>query len=400
MATTTAMSSASRHLSRAVTGRRSPASRHTTAPVTRCVQRSSKDDVADVRLWAPERRSRREALLLASTVGASFLAPARSARATEASNLASLASQEPDAEIAVELWDEVVRLAKASGESATPTGGSWLYSRAECLGALRRWTDAERAYGEAADVLETALESTSGKKKDRVAALTLALAHDGRSLSLGQLDDWPGAVEASRRALAAGGAAGVAEGGGLDVPTTALNAGLRGGPPTVAQRLDFNAAMARWGAGDVGYAANALARLDKGPEPVAGQSQFWEARAALAAALYANGSRPAAEAEWSGLCKPVKPNPPAVPTDPFRKAVNQAAQGAFDAGGVLMDKRCEDFATGTPLPCDDAGIPGSGGSSSPCLIFTETETESRLWPTNARTALSKFIEDGPEVLRR
>ena len=158
MATTTAMWSASHHLSRAVTGRRSPASRHTTAPVTRCVQSSSKDDVADVRLWAPERRSRREALLLASTVGASFLAPARSARATEASNLASLASQEPDAEIAVELWDEVVRLAKASGESATPTGGSWLYSRAECLGALRRWTDAERAYGEAADVLETALE--------------------------------------------------------------------------------------------------------------------------------------------------------------------------------------------------------------------------------------------------
>ena len=175
-------------------------------------------------MWAPERRSRREALLLASTVGASFLAPARSARATEASNLASLASQEPDAEIAVELWDEVVRLAKASGESATPTGGSWLYSRAECLGALRRWTDAERAYGEAADVLETALESTSGKKKDNATALTLALAHDGRSLSLGQLDDWPGAVEASRRALAAGGAAGVTEGGGLDVPTTARRA--------------------------------------------------------------------------------------------------------------------------------------------------------------------------------
>ena len=111
----------------------------------------------------------------------------------------------------MELWDEVVRLAKASGESATPTGGSWLYSRAECLGALRRWTDAERAYGEAADVLETALESTSGKKKDNATALTLALAHDGQSLTLGQLDDWPGAVEASRRALAAGGAAGVAE---------------------------------------------------------------------------------------------------------------------------------------------------------------------------------------------
>ena len=208
-------------------------------------------------------------------------------------------------------------------------------------------------------------------------------------------------MDASRRALAAGGAAGVAENGGVDVPTATLLAGLRGGPPTVAQRLDFNAAMARWGAGDVGFAANALARLDKGPSPVAGQGgQFWEARAALAAALYANGSLPAAEAEWSQLCEPVGPNPPATPSDPFRKVVNRAAQGAFDAGGILMDKRCEDFATGTPLPCDDAGIPGSGGSASPCLIFTYAETERRLWPAIARRALLDFIKDGPEALRR
>jgi hypothetical protein len=32
--------------------------------------------------------------------------------------------------------------------------------------------------------------------------------------------------------------------------TGAFNAGMRGGAPTVAQRLDFNAAMAKWGAGD------------------------------------------------------------------------------------------------------------------------------------------------------
>ena len=303
-----------------------------------------------------------------------------------ASNLASLASQEPDAEIALEVWDEVVRLARRSGELATPTGGNWMYSRATCLGGLSRWTDAERAYAEAADILELALESSGPGSRDRAGALTLALAHDGRSLALGALADWPAAVDASRRALAAGGAAGVAENGGIDVPTTALLAGLRGGPPTVAQRLDFNAAMARWGAGDVGFAANALARLDKGPSPVAGRGgQFWEARAALAAALYANGSLPAAEAEWSQLCEPVGPNPPATPSDPFRKVVNKAAQGAFDAG-ILMDKRCEDFSTGTPLPCDDAGIPGSGGSASPCLIFTDAETERRLWRREAVAA--------------
>ena len=345
--------------------------------------------------------SGRRALFLAAGVVASIPIPARPARASEASNLASLASQEPDAEIALEVWDEVVRLARRSGELATPTGGNWLYSRATCLGGLSRWTDAERAYAEAADVLELALESSAPGKRDRAGALTLALAHDGRSLALGALSDWPAAVDASRRALAAGGAAGVAENGGLDVPTTALLAGLRGGPPTVAQRLDFNAAMARWGAGDVGLAANQLARLDKGPSPVAGQGgQFWEARAALAAALYANGSLPAAEAEWRQLCEPVGPNPPATPSDPFRKVVNRAAQGAFDAGGILMDKRCEDFSTGTPLPCDDAGIPGSGGNASPCLVFTDAETERRLWPANARLALRSFIRDGPEASRR
>ena len=392
-ATTAAMSSASQHLAPAAARLPGAASRNRAPPVTRC------GDVS-----APEGRSvssGRRALFLAAGVVASIPIPARPARASEASNLASLASQEPDAEIALEVWDEVVRLARRSGELATPTGGNWLYSRATCLGGLSRWTDAERAYAEAADVLELALESSAPGKRDRAGALTLALAHDGRSLALGALSDWPAAVDASRRALAAGGAAGVAENGGLDVPTTALLAGLRGGPPTVAQRLDFNAAMARWGAGDVGLAANQLARLDKGPSPVAGQGgQFWEARAALAAALYANGSLPAAEAEWRQLCEPVGPNPPATPSDPFRKVVNRAAQGAFDAGGILMDKRCEDFSTGTPLPCDDAGIPGSGGNASPCLVFTDAETERRLWPANARLALRSFIRDGPEASRR
>jgi hypothetical protein len=39
------------------------------------------------------------------------------------------------------------------------------------------------------------------------------------SLALGATGDWEGAVEASRRALAGAGLAGVAAGGGADVPT-------------------------------------------------------------------------------------------------------------------------------------------------------------------------------------
>ena len=391
------MSSASQHLAPAFARLSGAASRRSAPPVTRCHAVCHADD--DVS--APEGRSLssgRRALFLAAGVGASIPIPARPARASEASNLASLASQEPDAEIALEVWDEVVRLARRSGELATPTGGNWMYSRATCLGGLSRWTDAERAYAEAADVLELALESSRPGKRDRAGALTLALAHDGRSLALGALSDCPAAVDEQTRARR-GGAAGVARTAGWTSPPRAPRGFARwtphGGAAARLQRGDGSGRRRR------GFAANALARLDKGPSPVAGRGgQFWEARAALAAALYANGSLPAAEAEWSQLCEPVGPNPPATPSDPFRKVVNKAAQGAFDAGGILMDKRCEDFSTGTPLPCDDAGIPGSGGSASPCLIFTDAETERRLWPASARRSLLEFIRDGPEALRR
>ena len=307
---------------------------------------------------------------------------------SEAASLAALAAREPDADIAVELWDEVIRLARSSGELATPGGGVWSAARGDCLSRLGRWEDAAAAYGDATEALTTP-----------ETALTLTMAHDGRSLALGQMGDWAGAAEASRRALAAAGIAGAASGGGLDVPTGSLSAGLVGGAPTVAQRLDFNAAMIRWGGGDPAGAAAALGRLDVGPEPDAGYPQFWEARAARAAALYASNAKPAAEAEWAALCRPVRPNPPATPTNGVKAAVNRAAQMQFDGYGVLMDKRCEDFKTGTYLPCDDAGIPGAGGSSAPCSIFTPREAERRAWPPNAVEALARFLGDGPDAWR-
>ena len=84
----------------------------------------------------------------------------------------------------------------------------------------------------------------------------LAMAHDGQALAAGAIDDWPAAVEASRRAAAAAGLGG--SGRSVAVPTTAFKAGMRGGAPTVAQRVAFNAAMARWGAGEPAVAAAML----------------------------------------------------------------------------------------------------------------------------------------------
>jgi hypothetical protein len=341
--------------------------------------------------------------------------------AREALSLARLATAEPDAEIAVDAWDESVRLAAAAADAGAPlpdeTVSLWLAARADCLASLRRWADAERAYGEAAEALarvvsaQVTTSGTGGRIDSGEASVPmyarLAMAHDGRALAAGAIDDWPLAVEASRRATAAAGLGGMgsqrmngARGRAVDVPTTAFKAGMRGGAPTVAQRVAFNAAMARWGAGEPAVAAAMLDVVDLGPEPDAGYPQFWEARAARAVALWASGAKPRAEAEWAALCRPTRPNPPAVPKNGVKAAVNKAAQAQFDAYGVLMDKRCEDFTSGTPLPCDDAGIPGSGGSSSPCAIFTVQEARARLWPPSAVKALGEFLQDGPEFVLR
>ena len=339
--------------------------------------------------------------------------------AKEALSLARLAYAEPDAEIAVDAWDEVVRLAAAAADAGTPlpeeTVSLWLAARADCLASLRRWADAERAYGQAAEALarvvaaQVTTSGTGGRIDSDEASVPmyarLAMAHDGHALAAGAIGDWSLAVEASRRAVAAVGLGGLGSQSkssrrNVDVPVAAFKAGMRGGAPTVAQRVAFDAAMARWGAGEPAVAVAMLDQLDMGPEPDAGYPQFWEARAARAAALWASGAKPRAEAEWAALCAPTRPNPPATPTNGVKAAVNKAAQAQFDAYGILMDKRCEDFSSGTPLPCDDAGIPGSAGSSSPCAIFTTQEARARLWPPGAVKALGEFLQDGPEFVLR
>ena len=37
--------------------------------------------------------------------------------------------------------------------------------------------------------------------------------------------------------------------------------------------------------------------------------------------------------------------------------------------GAFTDTACEDYQTGVFIPCDDAGIPGLGGSNSPCGTY-------------------------------
>ena len=261
----------------------------------------------------------------------------------EALSLAKLAKNEPDADIAVDAWNEALTLAGVAAEVGFPFPdeqvAGWLASRADCLASLRRWHDAERAYADAANALAAVVASGATVPENATPlSARLAMAHDGRSLSAGAIGDWPLALTASRAATAAAGRGGL---GGRDigVPTTSFAAGMRGGAPTVAQRVEFDAAMALWGSGNAAAAAAALDRLDFGPEPDAGFPQFWEARAALAVSLWASGGKPRAEAEWQKLCRPTKPNPSSVPRNGVKAAVNKAAQAQFNAYGVLMDKR-------------------------------------------------------------
>ena len=93
----------------------------------------------------------------------------------------------------------------------------------------------KRANDELIDAPWTEALSSSSSSSSEAAAgaagkessLRLAMAHDGRSLALGAMGDWAGAAESSRRALTAAGLTGAAF--GADVPTGALNAGLRAG---------------------------------------------------------------------------------------------------------------------------------------------------------------------------
>ena len=130
---------------------------------------------------------------------------------------------------------------------------------------------------------------------------------------------------------------------------------------------------------------------DKGPDPLdKGFPQFWDARAAQVAALFGNGYGGKAELEWQQLCTSHPPPPPSVPKSKVKQYVNRAAQRMLDAERLVTANDCEDYDTGVAIPCDAAGIPGLGGSSSPCALYTAQEVRARLWPPALADALAEF----------
>jgi hypothetical protein len=130
--------------------------------------------------------------------------------------------------------------------------------------------------------------------------------------------------------------------------------------------------------------------------------QFWEARASLVATLTLLSKYPGnlssraaqeAEGQWAELCKPAVPP---APKDLARQMASKLTVGAVleEIYASQLDRNCEDFDSGAFIPCDDAGIPGLGGSSSPCTLFTEREVATRLWPDELIEGLQIFRRGG------
>ena len=231
----------------------------------------------------------------------------------------------------------------------------------------------------------------SGSGSAVLGGVELALCYDGLGLAIMcQEERWNEALDAFTRSLGTLGQQALSE---EEVPSNILIplSGLRGGAPTLYQRVELHYALAQYGAGMPGGSLETLQQLDKGPNPD-GFPQFWEARAAQVAVLYGSGFKGKAELEWQGLCAPHPPPPPSVPQNKVKLAVNRAAQAFLDVEGLVTDNSCEDYDSGTQIPCDAAGIPGLGGSSSPCVLYTREEVKKRLWPANLVETFGAFLE--------
>ena len=151
----------------------------------------------------------------------------------------------------------------------------------------------------------------------------------------------------------------------------------------------------------IASAADEMRRLTREDE------QFWDARAGLVATLTLlskikspsiasqslSSASQEAEGQWAELCKPAIPTPP---KDLARQMASRLTVGAVleEIYASQLDRNCEDYDTGAFIPCDDAGIPGLGGSSSPCTLYNESEVAVRLWPDEIIEGLKQFRRGG------
>lgn len=285
---------------------------------------------------------------------------------------------------------------------------SSLILRGNAFLLLKEWESAEKDFERAGEVIAanpSLGEDYSRKegglvyKSSRQKALALSL--DGLGLALSQGGRWGEAEEvfAKNLGILAKFGATAEDGGPLineEVPTGWALSGLRGGPPTLYQRAQLSLALAKYANDNPRGALSVLEETDKGPDPGdLGFPQFWDARAAQVAVLYSNGYKGKAELEWRRLCLSHPPPPPSVPKNKVKQYVNRAAQKLIDVEGALTNNNCEDFDSGLGIPCDDAGIPGLGGSSSPCVLYTEEEVTIRMWP---KALVNSFVQFKGDVL--
>ena len=275
---------------------------------------------------------------------------------------------ESDPEVSVEFLDSAIDSLDAARTSAEaealsetafgdvaawrPLAAQCRLARAEQLSLLARFSEAESDYVATLGLLDEealaspfdaaavvkrtpsaapsrpsttmAVGATMGAPADLPLAVVRVMAYDGLGVAQQQQGRWKEARASSAAAIAAASFAGIAQ---TDdpVPPSAPLSGLLGGAPTLMQRISLHDALAAFGEGGAGARAAAviIGRVDDGPDPIGGYPQFWDKRAAHAAALFAAGDTAKAEGVWEGLCMKAPSNPPSVPTNGVKVSLNR-----------------------------------------------------------------------------
>lgn len=165
-------------------------------------------------------------------------------------------------------------------------------------------------------------------------------------------------------------------------------AALAGAASPLGAISRMNAALVTFEAGDgveALRAAHSLLRRD--PE-------FWDARAAAAAFLWAAGREADAEAEWAALCKSGRGfgGPRSAEAQP-----GEDASSAAFAARLLTQQFAQQAAVVTDLYKKGGGVGGGGGGTragdgddTPCRLYADPARVAGRWPPRATAALDAF----------
>ena len=137
---------------------------------------------------------------------------------------------------------------------------------------IKKWNAAIDDYGAALENIRVAVRPNE-KNQLETMYINEVLCLDGIGIASSQLGQYGHAIDSYNRALGVAGQGSITD---SDVPSGAPVSGLRGGAPTLRQRIELHRSFAQAGNGDMDLALSSLEAIDKGPDVPVGYPQFWE----------------------------------------------------------------------------------------------------------------------------